>query len=407
LHGVGATSGWQHTQWTRSRLVPRDLVQQGIATGCAGAHDADRSDLCNAATPCTQVLAARSHTPRLMAYMGRRYRRAVPEHVPDPGRLGASRLSGRSRAALAAFRAHLEARRALREEQTALLGLGEALAGVRPQVGDGLRDALDEVAGHDSAIVAMQDAVSATLREDRADYATVSPWIRPLVIARGVAARCVLHERLRQVRNRRAAACRRLGAAALEQSVAIPGEAAASGVAARDARVRAVAASGQADALLAPFGGSVLPRPVFCVGREVAAFGKPLAREVRGQLLPRVPALAGLAVGWWVASTFTDSQLSATLHSLGIGSGPRRVMSSGTLRALSFWLPILAAALCSYAGSRLGTLLRARYAPAAPNAEPEARTQDDRADPRGTQTCALNDGAETIARGTAVDSGRR
>lgn len=339
-----------------------------------------------------------------MAYKGGRYRRAVPEQVvPDPGRPGASRLSGRWRAALAAFRARLEVRRALREEQTALLRLGEALAGASPQVGDGLRDALGEVAGHDSAIVAVQDAVSATLREDRADYAMVAPWIRPFVIARGVAARCVLHERLRQVRNERAAACRHLGAAALEQSVAIPGEAATSGVAAREARVRAVTASGQAEALLAPFGGSVLPRPVFCVGREVAAFSKPLAREVRGQLLPRVPALAGLTVGWWVASTFTDSQLSATLHSLGIGSGPRRAVSSGTLRALSFWLPILVAALCSYAGSRLGALVRARYAPATPN----GRKQDDRVHPGGTLTCAPDDDAETIAGGTATDSGRR
>jgi hypothetical protein len=343
-----------------------------------------------------------------MAYIGRRYRRTVPEHVvPDPGRLAASRPSGRWRASLAAFRARLEARHALREEQTALLRLGEALAGARPQGGDGLRDALDEVAGHDSAVMAGQDAVSATLREDRADYAMVSPWIRPLVIARGVAARCVLRERLRQIRNKRAAACRRLGAAALEQSVAIPGEAATSGVAARDARVRAATASGRAEALLAPFGGSVLPRPVFCVGREAAAFSKPLAREVRGQLLPRVPALAGLAVGWWLASTFTDSRFSATLHSLGIGSGPRRVMSGGTLRALSFWLPILAAALCSYAGSRLGALVRARYAPGTPNAETEGRKQDDRALPRGTQTCALNDGAEAIACDTAVDPERR
>ncbi|OFX20364.1 MAG: hypothetical protein A2V77_12730 [Anaeromyxobacter sp. RBG_16_69_14] len=331
----------------------------------------------------------------------------MPEHVvPDPGRLTAPKLSGRWRVSLAAFRARLEARRALREEQTALLRIGEALASARPQDGDGLRDALAEVAGHRSAAEAVQDAVSATLLEDRADYAMASPWIRPLVIARGVAARCVLRERLQRVRNERAAACRRLGAAALEQSVAIPGEAAASGVAARAARVRADTASSQAEALLAPFGGSVLPRPVFCVGREVAAFSKPLAKEVRGQLLPRVPALTGLAVGWWLASTFTDSRFSATLHSLGIGSGPRRVMSSGTLRALSFWLPILAAALCSYAGSRLGALVRARYAPGTPNAGPEGRAQDDGVLPRGTQTCALNEGAKAMACDTAVDRER-
>ena len=186
--------------------------------------------------------------------------------------------------------------------------------------------------------------------------------MRPLVIARGVTTRCVLRDRLRKAREHRAAACRRLGAAALERSAAIPDEAAPRADAARDAHVRTVTASGQVEALLAPFGGSILPKPVCYLGREVAAFSKPLAREVRGQILPRVPALAGLAVGWWVAKTFTDSQLWATLHSLGIGSGPRRAVSGGTLRVLGFWLPILAAALCSYAGSRLGVLVRMHYA---------------------------------------------
>jgi len=311
-----------------------------------------------------------------MAYRVRRYRHGVPEDVVlDPGRPRGSKLSDRWRAALAALRARSEARRALREERRALLRLGEALAGTTAPAGDGLRGALEEVARHDSAIATMQGAASATLQEDRADYALASPWARPLVVARGLAARCVVRDRLRQVRNERAAACRRLGAAALEQSLAISGEAARMAVAARDARIRAVTAGGQAEALLAPFGGSAVPQSVGCVGREVAAFGKPLARELRGQLLPRLPALAGLVVGWWVASTFTDSQLSATLHSFGIGSGPRRAVSSGTLRTLGFWLPILAAALCSYAGSRLGALVRTRYAPHPPAAETPVDSQ--------------------------------
>ncbi len=88
-----------------------------------------------------------------------------------------------------------------------------------------------------------------------------------------------------------------------------------------------------------------------------------MAQEVRGRLFPRVPALAGLGVGWWIAKTFTDSRFSATLHSLGIGSGPRRVVSSERLHAMEFWLPILAAAICSYATGRIAALLRSRYDP--------------------------------------------
>ena len=184
-----------------------------------------------------------SHTWRLMAYRVRRYRHGVPEDVVfDPGRPRGSKLSDRWRAALAALRARSEARRALREERRALLRLGEALASTTAPAGDGLRGALEEVARQDSTIATMQGAASATLQEDRADYALASPWVRPLVVARGLAARCVVRDRLRQVRNERAAACRRLGAAALEQSLAISGEAARMAVAARDARIRAVTA---------------------------------------------------------------------------------------------------------------------------------------------------------------------
>ena len=304
----------------------------------------------------------------LMAHRVRRYLPPVPDDdALEPVPSGATGLAHRWRAAVAALRARHEARRARRDEAAALLRLGEAMA-VAPPADEGLRAALDEVAAHDSALAAAHSAVDATVREDRADYAAVASWARPLVIARGLAARGVLRAKLRQLGKERAAACRHLGAAALERSLPAPDVAAAALSETRDARVRAVTAEGQAEALLAPFGGSTLPRPVAYIGREVAAFGKPLARELRGRLVPRLPALAGLVVGWWVASTFTDSKLSATLHSFGIGSGPRRAVDSGTMRAMSFWLPILAAALCSYLGSRLGALVRARYAAAPPEA---------------------------------------
>ena len=86
-------------------------------------------------------------------------------------------------------------------------------------------------------------------------------------------------------------------------------------------------------------------------------------KETRGALVPRLPGLAGLAVGWWIAQTFTDSPLSATLHSWGLGDGPRHAVRSDTLHAMNFWLPLVAAALASYAGSRLAALIRSRYSP--------------------------------------------
>ena len=104
----------------------------------------------------------------------------------------------------------------------------------------------------------------------------------------------------------------------------------------------------------------VQPLPKFM--KEIAHFSGVLLREGRAQLMPRLPAVAGLLVGWWIAQTFTDSELSATLHSWGFGDGPRHAVRGDTLRAMSFWLPLFAAALCSYAGSRLGALIRARYA---------------------------------------------
>ena len=93
------------------------------------------------------------------------------------------------------------------------------------------------------------------------------------------------------------------------------------------------------------------------------ALTKSVAKEVRGALVPRLPAVAGMGVGWWVANTFTDSSFSATLHSLGLGSGPRYAVTTEQYQLMHFWMPIAAAATCSYLGNRLGALIRARYQP--------------------------------------------
>ncbi|HEX6668420.1 MAG TPA: hypothetical protein VF061_02610, partial [Gemmatimonadales bacterium] len=71
----------------------------------------------------------------------------------------------------------------------------------------------------------------------------------------------------------------------------------------------------------------------------------------------------GLCVGWWIANTYTDSHLRSGLRSLGIGSGGTRVVSSSTYEAMTFWLPLLAAALCAYLGERIGAHYRGRESP--------------------------------------------
>jgi hypothetical protein len=103
---------------------------------------------------------------------------------------------------------------------------------------------------------------------------------------------------------------------------------------------------------VAPFGGRALPAWTARAGTEAAGFGRAVLRQLRSHLVPKAPALAGLAVGWWIANTYTDSHLRSVLRSVGIGSGGTRVVSSSTYEAMSFWLPLLAAALCAYLGER-------------------------------------------------------
>ena len=91
--------------------------------------------------------------------------------------------------------------------------------------------------------------------------------------------------------------------------------------------------------------------------------------QLRSHFLPKAPALAGLAVGWWIARTYTDSHLHSVLRTLGIGKGGTRVVSSSTYEAMSFWLPLLAAALCAYLGERLAAYYAAPRGPRSPLAE--------------------------------------
>lgn len=222
---------------------------------------------------------------------------------------------------------------ARRRERRALRALGETLP---PS---------EEVAGLDQRLEALSGALRQSLDRDRADYAALPGWARPLVVLRGLFDRAVLRALRLAARRERALACERLGLGSVEVAQGLDAEVAR---AAHQAAFRAQA--------------RLEPLPVAL--REAGHFSTHVWKEGRAQLLPRVPALLGLAVGWWIAQTFTDSQLSATLHSWGLGQGPRHAVRSETLQAMKLWLPLLAAAVSSYAGSRLAAFVRSRYAPA-------------------------------------------
>ena len=269
-------------------------------------------------------------------------------------------LLDRIGAAISSSRLGWKIARARRVERSALRILGGALAG-SAAVGR----LVDEVRRSGHAEDHLQTAIRASLEEDRADYAGASVRARPFVVLRGLASRTVLRDRLRAARRTRDETRERLGKAAVESAVNVSREpfVADALARARDARNRLSALIAQRAALLAPFGGSALPDWIHGAAGEISTFGSALLRVLRNQLIPRFPALAALGAGWWVANTFADSELAATLHSWGVAQGPRWALNTETSEALRFWLPIVAAAICAFLGDRLGARIRARYAP--------------------------------------------
>jgi len=119
---------------------------------------------------------------------------------------------------------------------------------------------------------------------------------------------------------------------------------------------------------LAPFGGSALPSWFPHLGRESTVLGRALWLQLKPAVLPRGSALVGLTVGWWLANTYTDSHLRSVMHSLGIGSGGKRVVTGDTYKAMMFWLPIVAAALFAYLADRTSFLIQRHYSRPTPPA---------------------------------------
>jgi len=275
-------------------------------------------------------------------------------------------IRARAGAAVHAARLEFQMKRAEQRERDALARAGELLAASERAPAHGEPQALAAEAQRlRLELEAHSAAVARSLEADRTDYAAVAGWMCPLVVLRGLAARAVLRHRVARCQRELRPLHERLAAAALAE----PGAAGASvpgtlAEAIRGARAERETALAERTRRLEAFDGKALPPWLGWVADEGKALGRSLVKQLQGQLLPRASALAGLAAGWWVAHTYTDSRPRSLLRSVGIGHGGTHVVSGDTYRAMSFWLPIAAAAVCAYLGDRLARWVRSRYQPA-------------------------------------------
>ncbi len=83
------------------------------------------------------------------------------------------------------------------------------------------------------------------------------------------------------------------------------------------------------------------------LAREVVELGFYVRRQLLLQI-PSISALAGIAIGSWVASTFTTSPIRGFLARRGLVEGGTHVVGSTTYRILSVLLPLAAMAVTAY-----------------------------------------------------------
>jgi hypothetical protein len=239
-----------------------------------------------------------------------------------------------------------------RQERVALRRLGQDVAAEPCNDAAELHAILAEITGVNRQLSALAEERAASLVADRADLREVGAWVRPIVIARGLCARAVLHDRAAAARRKLTPLYEALGALAVHRGLGRRGD----DVEAAQAGLDRLAA--ERDWRLAPFGGTAHPAWLKRMATESAGLARAVAKQLRSVLLPKTPALAGMAMGWWIANTYTDSHLRSALRSLGIGHGGTHVVSGSTYKAMSFWLPLFAAAMCAYLGERLAAFYR-------------------------------------------------
>lgn len=264
------------------------------------------------------------------------------------------------------LRLDLREQNARRQELKALLRLGQAAAAYGPGDLD-LARLYTEVRTGENKLDRFRSAMRDSLEADKRDYTASARWMRPVVVLRGVCDRAILRHQMVAGRRALAAPEAAIGVAVATRTTAFarhPDEVKA----VADARAILRAVTEERKRRLAPFGGSALPSWFPHLGRESSVFGRALWLQLKPTILPRGSAVVGLAVGWWLANTYTDSHVRSALHSLGIGSGGKRVVSGDTYQAMTFWLPLLAAAVFAYLADRAHYLVQRRYSRSTPPA---------------------------------------
>ena len=208
-----------------------------------------------------------------------------------------------------------------------------------------------------SRLAALEAERRAAADQSRADLAAVPRWMAPVVLVRGASAQAVLRQR--RVAMERARHELHLTAGRLAMT------AAASPTAREVQAIRAelAAAASEHQRRQAALEARPLPAWAERARGEAQHFGGVLWVQLRSQLMPRAPALAGMAMGWWITSTYTDSHARSILRSVGIGHGGTHVVSASTYKTMQFGLPLLAAAVCAYVGQRIAAALSAPRSP--------------------------------------------
>ena len=89
---------------------------------------------------------------------------------------------------------------------------------------------------------------------------------------------------------------------------------------------------------------------------EARRLGEDLLAGLRAWVTPRAPALAAMVLGWWITSRYTESHIRTIMKSLGLSltrRGTHWVSVSTDTMLIEYGLPLLAAGLCAFLGSRL------------------------------------------------------
>jgi len=273
-------------------------------------------------------------------------------------------MGARWKAVYASWELDLSIARLRREETAALAQAGRKFRTASlepgPAPSEPVAKALASVAELEEHSRALAERLASSLEADRRDYRdTGSALGRWLVVVRGILDRLVLRDEAWRAKRELPGRQAELGTRVVADDEALArlsAEDRARWLVTRTALEKAVA---ERAAVLAPYGGEALPAWLRGILGEAGTFGAFVKEELTKKIYLRLPALAAMAVAWWITERFTASRFESSLnHFTGEG---RMGLSEQALDLLSFWLPLIVAALVAYLMSTVTKRVRRRY----------------------------------------------